>query len=432
MRFDPPPEVYSAIARLNGRGFEAFLVGGCVRDAYLGRIPEDYDLATQALPAQMRAAFFPLKTVDTGLKHGTLTLLIGGRAIEVTTFRSDGRYSDGRHPDEVRFTASLLEDLKRRDFTANAMAWHPQTGITDPFSGRADCDGKLLRAVGDPAERFREDALRILRALRFACQLGFDIEPATLKAMEAARERLRLISFERVGRETALALTGEAAAKGLSAYPAVLLYALPELKDLVDTDRQGDGGSWRTALRLLDALPREIASRFAALFLFIAPEPENSARLLEEAMTRLRQPRAVIDGAALLVRHALDTEQPGDPGLTLYRQGIEKGLSLLRFRLALARARHGDASKQAEQAQSLLDKALRLVSEGACLCLKDLAVKGEDLLALGVPPDGRMAKALDHLMRKVLAGEAENSREALLREAGRLLANGRDSPSRRR
>ena len=198
MRFDPPPEVYSAIARLNGRGFEAFLVGGCVRDAYLGRIPEDYDLATQALPAQMRAAFFPLKTVDTGLKHGTLTLLIGGRAIEVTTFRSDGRYSDGRHPDEVRFTASLLEDLKRRDFTANAMAWHPQTGITDPFSGRADCDGKLLRAVGDPAERFREDALRILRALRFACQLGFDIEPATLKAMEAARERLGLRADERV------------------------------------------------------------------------------------------------------------------------------------------------------------------------------------------------------------------------------------------
>jgi len=424
MRFHPPPEVLSAIARLNGRGFEAYLVGGCVRDAYLGRVPEDYDLATQALPAQMREAFFPLRTLDTGLQHGTLTLLTDGHAIEVTTFRSDGRYSDGRHPDAVRFTASLEEDLKRRDFTANAMAWHPETGIVDPFSGRADCDRRRLRAVGEPGERFREDALRILRALRFACQLGFDIEPETLRAMEEAKERLRLVSFERVGREINLALTGESAAGGFSAYPQVLLYALPELRALVGTAGQGKAGPWQTALRLLGALPREPAPRWAALFLFSAPEPGQCATLLAGAQDRLRQPRAPSEEAVLLVRHALEKEQPGDPGLTLYRLGVKRGLSLLRFRLALARARHAGGSEEARRAQAMLDAALRLVDEGACLGLKDLAVKGEDLLALGFPRDGRMAKALDSLMLRVLRGETENDREALMEKARSLLGGG--------
>ena len=191
-----PEKVSRIISVLSGAGFEAYAVGGCVRDAILGRVPGDWDITTNARPEEVKGLF--RRTVDTGIAHGTVTVMLGSDAFEVTTYRQDGDYSDHRHPDEVTFTTSLEEDLKRRDFTINAMAYRPETGIVDLFGGQEDLKRKVIRCVGDPRERFDEDALRIMRALRFSAQLGFTIDPSTRAAIREFAPRLQLISKERI------------------------------------------------------------------------------------------------------------------------------------------------------------------------------------------------------------------------------------------
>ena len=194
-----PEAVTSIIRTLESHGYEAYAVGGCVRDSLLGRAPSDWDITTSALPAQVKRLF--RRTVDTGLQHGTVTVLMENEGYEVTTYRVDGVYEDGRHPKEVTFTASLEEDLKRRDFTINAMAYNPGTGIVDLFSGMTDMEHKIIRCVGDPLERFTEDALRIMRAVRFSAQLGFSIQDQTKQALSVLAPNLKLVSAERIRTE---------------------------------------------------------------------------------------------------------------------------------------------------------------------------------------------------------------------------------------
>ena len=232
MRFELPPGALEVLRRLNAAGYQAYAVGGCVRDLARGVPPHDYDICTSALPAQTERCFAGERVVETGIKHGTVTVLMAGEPYEITTFRTDGDYLDGRHPQSVAFTDSLTEDLRRRDFTINAMAYHPDIGLRDPFDGQADIARRMIRCVGDAGARFTEDALRILRALRFAAELGFDIAPDTARAMRELSGRLALISRERIAAELLRALKGINAVPVLQAFDTVLLAALPLILNL--------------------------------------------------------------------------------------------------------------------------------------------------------------------------------------------------------
>ena len=217
-----PEHAARAIAQLEAAGFETWAVGGCVRDSLRGTEPHDWDLCTAARPAQMQTVFAGERVLETGLRHGTLTLLTDGGPLEITTFRADGGYSDGRHPDGVRFVGRIEDDLARRDFTVGAMAWHPERGLCDPFGGRDDLQNGILRAVGDPDTRFQEDALRILRAVRFASKLGFTVEPETAAAMRRQVARLDFIAAERVREELTGMLCGRFVQRALMEFADVI------------------------------------------------------------------------------------------------------------------------------------------------------------------------------------------------------------------
>ena len=235
----PPAQACALLAALEHAGHQAFVVGGCVRDSLLGREPEDWDICTSARPEQVEALFAGQRLLLKGKKHGTVAVVRDGRPWEITTFRQDGAYTDGRHPDSVRFVPCLREDLARRDFTVNAMAWSPSTGLIDPFGGQRDLQAKTLRCVGDPDARFREDALRILRAVRFAAQLGFELEQATGKAALRARDSVHLLAVERVFTELDRLLSWPGTGTALARYGRILTGALPEIEPCIGCTQPG-------------------------------------------------------------------------------------------------------------------------------------------------------------------------------------------------
>jgi len=411
-----PPEARLALDLLEQAGFEAWLVGGSVRDACLGLPPGDIDLATSALPAQTQAVFAGHRTFPTGLAHGTLTVKIGRLTLEVTTYRVDGDYSDRRHPDQVRFVRDIHQDLARRDFTCNAMAWHPARGLLDPCGGQADCRRGLLRAVGEPGLRFEEDALRVLRALRFACQLGFAIEEGTLRAMMDKGQGLGSVSAERIAGELNRALVSGHSAAALARYPRVLLLALPELNSLFD-----DPAAWDAGLRRLRDTPASLPLRWAALFVDSAPQVDPppglcwpdpgatplrpAAALLEACLARLKQPGALRARAVTLAQYARSDIRPDELPLWLSALGYEAVDSLL----ALRQAGEGISPELAAlRAQSAARR-----EGGAPLALKDLAISGQDLLALGYQEGQVLGQALERLLKLVLTGQTDNSKEAL-------------------
>ncbi len=436
MFLSPPNFVLTSLERLSRAGFEAYLVGGCVRDALLGREPGDYDIATDAMPEQVRGVFSGHQTVDIGMRHGTLTVIVNGCPLEVTTYRRDGIYSDGRHPDQVSFTRSLEEDLIRRDFTVNAMAWHPDSGLIDPANGRLDCEKRLIRAVGEPAKRFSEDALRILRALRFACQLGFEIEQNTLHAMMKEAAGLSRVSAERVANELNRALLGDFAAQALRAYPRVLFLALPELEPLLPASARSSG-IWEHTLSTLIGVPPDPALRWAALFLHsgnphaISRDPDGaarftghqaaSARLAGGALQRLRQSKLLSEQAVTLIRHHNQNISPKNLRLWLSFLGPETAKKLLLLKRSDLCAREPDSAPIIHQLDALYGEAVRLENEGLCLNVRDLAVNGDDLLAMGFREDKRLGLALGKLLRRVLLDELDNQRGALLEAAKDML-----------
>lgn len=224
-----PKEVQEVLAALSQSGYKAYVVGGCVRDSLLGLVPKDWDVTTSALPEETRRVFADRPVIGTGIQHGTVTVLMDGMPVEVTTYRTDGAYSDHRRPDEVHFTPELREDLARRDFTINAMAYHPNEGIVDYYGGQMDCERGIIRCVGDPAERFEEDALRILRALRFASVLGFSMDSRTREQLIVKRGLLSHMAMERITSEFSRLLCGEKASEVLRGFPTVVGVFLPEI-----------------------------------------------------------------------------------------------------------------------------------------------------------------------------------------------------------
>ena len=388
MRFELPPGALEVLRRLNAAGYQAYAVGGCVRDMARGVPPHDYDICTSALPAQTERCFAGERVVETGIKHGTVTVLMAGEPYEITTFRTDGDYLDGRHPQSVAFTDSLTEDLRRRDFTINAMAYHPDIGLRDPFDGQADIARRVIRCVGDANARFTEDALRILRALRFAAELGFDIAPDTARAMRELSGRLALISRERIAAELLRALNGINAVPVLQAFNTVLLAALPDYP----------AAALPEALRALAILPRgDIVLRLAAL---LAPCGAAGARVLAS----LKPSRALSSQVLVLTAAAGEDISCAELPLWLARLGETQ----LRRLLTL------------QGRDDLLSCLPALLAQCLPLTLGDLAVNGRDLTAVGLPAGAELGRKLNALHRRVLLGELPNERGALLAAAMKM------------
>ena len=405
MKFTLPGPVQRALQLLDQAGFSAYVVGGCVRDQVLGMTPHDYDICTAATPEEMRLVFSPFRTVDTGIRHGTLTVLFDDMPLEITTFRVDGAYRDGRHPDTVRFTRRVEEDLSRRDFTMNAMAYSPREGLVDPFGGQRDCLSGVIRCVGEAPVRFEEDALRILRALRFSARLGFPIEEKTAAAIDAGREKLRRISRERVAAELNGLLLGREAGRVLSAYPRVLAEAL-------ETPDWQQGPDWDVTLRRVEKTPAELPLRWAAL---LADQEEKAAQILGG----LKQPNLLIRGVDTLTRFLNLWRDVPYTAVNMQErlvriQSPEHMQALLRLALADGLAREPGNGDTIIRENALAQQELnRLMAEGACFRLRQLAVNGRDLQALGYTGEA-IGQTLEAMLLSVARQEVPNEKQALL------------------
>ena len=465
---------------LHGAGHAAYAVGGCVRDSLLGLDPHDWDLCTSARPEQVMALFGEEKCIPTGLQHGTVTVKQGGRLYETTTFRTEGAYSDGRHPDAVCFVPDVREDLARRDFTINAMAYSAEEGLIDPFGGRDDLAAHLVRAVGEPERRFEEDALRILRLYRFAARFGFAIDPATGAAARALGPHLDCVSAERIQEELLKLLA--APRPGSYLEPAVLAVILPELEPEKQPERFAE--LCRTIDRI-EPTAENVPARLAAL---LCPLGEAGAR---KALRKLKCSNALTDEVTALVgegagsfllghefelRHPADAlclerhshpagrcpnsnslfppqaavvavaghsiarpiacgnrvppqrtvlgETPGTPNTTLTVQAKRLlgryELPTIQRLTALCSARHPE---QTGVFAALRAEAERLTAENACCRVSQLAVNGRDLMAAGVRPGPGLRQVLNALLEAVITGQTPNEKDALLAAAAQFSAS---------
>lgn len=403
--FPLDPGAAALLTRLHAAGHAAYAVGGCVRDSLLGQTPHDWDLCTSATPEQVLELFGEAHCIPTGLQHGTVTVKHGGELYEITTFRTEGAYSDGRHPDHVAFVPDVKEDLARRDFTINAMAYNAEEGLIDPFGGQNDLAVGIVRAVGEPQRRFEEDALRILRLYRFAARFGFAIDPATGQAARALCRHLDCVSEERIAEELSRLLAAPAPGAYLEA--EVLAVIFPEL----------DAAELPESRRILDALEpgmEHVPVRLAAL---LCPLGEAGARA---ALRRLKCSNALTGTVATLVREAA----AGMPGaaltLTAKRFLSRYDLATITDLTALCSARHPE---QAEAFAALQQEAARLVETNACCRINQLAVNGRDLMDAGVRPGPGLRRVLDALLEQVLTGQLPNEKAALLAAAAQVAAS---------
>ena len=434
-----PEYVNFILFRLRQAGFLAYVVGGCVRDILRGKEPHDWDVCTSARPEETEQVFFDLPRIDTGKKHGTIAVIMDRKTVEITTFRADGDYLDNRHPSEVTFLNDLEGDLLRRDFTINAMALDENEQPIDLYGGREDLKNGIIRTVGDPVSRFREDGLRILRGMRFASRLDFTVEPDTARAMGEERELLNGISAERVFSELKGILTGQAAGRILRRFAPVLFTVIPELAPMEGFEQYSpyhDSDVWEHTLRAFEAGPRETVYRLALLFhdcgkpaCFFRDDkgrghfyghPQKSRELAEQALRRLKCDTATLERVLYLVEKH-DTWLP-DTEKTMRRFLLHEDADRLRDLLVVERcdavAHSPNAQKPAleniERWSMLLNHVL---DQNPCLSIKDLAVSGSDLLSLGLKPGPNIGRLLSDMLDQVAEGALENDREALIQYA---------------
>lgn len=382
-----PAEILRLIGKLNEAGYEAYAVGGCVRDALLKRPTHDYDLTTDALPEEIHRIFQNEHIIDTGIKHGTVTVITGSIPVEITTYRTESAYHDHRHPDRVSFTRSLKEDCARRDFTINAMAYHPETGIVDWFHGMNDLQAKVIRSVNDPRERFNEDALRILRAVRFAAQLGFRIEEKTAQAVLDMKQDLQYISAERIEAELQKLLLSDSPASVLDPYRPLLEVILPQLKD---------DAAWDETMLRIDRSEGLYAARLAVL---CADVPLTAADLqklkvtntVRDTVLAIRQYRELPFETRADLRKAMYLLDRAYPDYLVYRCAVD---------------RYNDTER-------LKELSGRIIRDSDVIRLSQLAVKGQDLLDLGYRGK-EIADTLQKLLYAVMEDTVSNTRDALL------------------
>ena len=435
LRIRIPDRAAVILDTIHKAGYEAYVVGGCVRDAIMGREPHDWDITTSAEPGQVKALF--ARTIDTGLQHGTVTVMQGHEGFEVTTYRIDGKYEDGRHPSEVVFTRSLREDLQRRDFTINAMAYNEQEGVVDLFGGLEDLEKGLIRAVGDPRQRFSEDALRIMRAVRFAAVFGFAIEDETRAAMEEIAPNLDRISAERINAELTKLLVSPHPELLRTAYEAGLTARfLPELDRCMETVQNNPHHCYTVGehtIRTVQAVRPDKVLRLAMLLHDIAKpvckttdeagidhfygHPDKGARMADGSLRRLKYDNDTREKVIRLVRYH-DRSMETSPG------GIRKAMAFYGIDLfpLLMEVKEADVSAQSmyqrEEKMEVIARwkelYRRIREAGDCVSLKDMAVNGNDLIEAGMAPGRELGAVLQAMFEEVLVHPEHNDRDYLM------------------
>ena len=431
-----PPYVQTCIDALEGAGYAAYAVGGCVRDALLGLEPADYDLCTAALPEQTEAVFSGCRLVLAGKKHGTVGVVTGGGVVEITTFRTEGAYLDNRHPEWVEFVEDVTGDLARRDFTVNAMAYSPVRGFADPFGGREDLKKRILRAVGDPEQRFREDSLRILRGARFAAKYRLTPDPETEKAMFALTGLMENLARERVFDELGKLLL-HASREDLLRFHPILTAAIPELAPCVGFDQHNPHHLYdifEHTARVVEAVPPIPALRWAALLhdagkpgCFTREEngrghfyghPKVSAQLADTVLRRLKAPTALREDVVFLCDRHMVTLEPDRKQLR--RRLSQHGEQRVRLLLPLQRADLLATGTRTEEDLAFFRETEELLTdllaEDRCFRIRDLAVNGNDLMALGLTGKA-IGNTLQSLLDAVLDERLPNEKNALLQAA---------------
>ena len=430
---DIPAPALGVLTKLHNAGFAAYVVGGCVRDSLLGRTPGDWDITTAARPEQVHAALDGIPVLDTGLQHGTVMAVVDGMRLEITTFRTEGTYSDHRRPDSVTFADTVEEDLSRRDFTVNAMAFSPKAGLIDPFGGRADLEKGLLRAVGDPQKRFDEDALRILRGLRFAARLDFAIEEATAAAMHRQKHLLSALAVERVQAELLPTLCAPGAVEVLRQHREIFAVILPEIAPMFDFDQQNKHhlyDVWEHTLHTLEHIPAQPDLRLVMLLHDCAKPARftidfrgdghfyghaaRGAELARQALERLRCPQALTERVVRLIHyHDHDILATRKSLLRwLGKLGEDDLRTLLHIKIADNLAQH-PRYLRVDRFRATLAALDALLAEQPCFDRSGLAVRGSDLVALGYTGPA-VGQALDRLVAAVIDGRVDNQKDALL------------------
>lgn len=433
------PEANHIIHRLQAHGYEAFAVGGCVRNALLGLCPHDWDICTNAKPDEMRAVFSDYVTHDFGLKHGTLVVMMGEEPYEVTTYRVDGVYADNRHPEQVSFTDNLTLDLSRRDFTVNAMAYNDEQGFVDPFGGREDLKNGILRCVGNPEKRFNEDSLRIMRGVRFAATYGFAVEQETAAAIHRNAALLHRIAAERIRVELTGAVCGEHVLPVFAEFRDVLATVIPELREAFDFEQKNKHHCydvWEHILHAVAAIGRDPLLRVTMLLHDIGKpracttdkhgsrhfkgHQQISADMASVILKRMTFPNAfTADCLQLIIAHDIRF----DGTQRQVKRVLQKlGEANMRRLFAVQRADIG-AQSDYHRAEKLAAVAMaerqfeELVRSRACVALRDLAVNGSDLMAIGYQEGRAVGTALNRLLDAVTDGQLPNEREKLLQAA---------------
>lgn len=431
------------INALTTAGFEAYVVGGCVRDSLLGLPPHDWDICTSATPDEVMHCFQSLKIIETGLKHGTVTIMDGHVGYEVTTFRTDSTYSDNRHPDKVQFTRSLREDLARRDFTMNAMAYNDDAGLIDPFGGQESLERRLISCVGVSKDRFCEDALRILRALRFSATYDFDIDANTSKAIHELSSRLEYISAERICSELSRLLFGPGVLRVLLEYSDVITTIIPEMATCVGFEQKNRYHQYTIYDHIAHAVANYTGQDLSvkvALLLHDIGKPQcytedergghfhghavPSHEISKGVLTQLRfdgqTRREVLD--LVLYHDAVIEPTPKTVRRWLGKMGETRFRQLLDVRMADIKAhREGTQESRIERCQVLRTILDEVIAQEQCFSLKHLAISGADILALGVPQGKQIGEVLNKILDEVIAGELVNERTVLLDRARNLI-----------
>ena len=429
-----PDYVEGCLTALENAGFAAYVVGGCVRDACLGLVPQDYDACTNALPNDTRRVFSACKLVLAGEKHGTVGVVFGKNVVEITTFRTEGAYQDNRHPEWVAFVPDVEEDLARRDFTVNAMAWSPKRGFADPFGGRQDLEDKILRAVGDPVERFREDSLRILRGARFAVRFGLQVEEATMAAMLSEKHLMENLARERVFEELCK-LIPQMDVEDMLRFGPLLAAVIPELEPLMGFDQRSPHHAYDLythVAHVVAGVPAELPLRWAALLHDVGKIPTftqdgtgrghfyghapKGAEMADAILRRLKAPTALRERVVLLIEKHMTKFSLEKKILRrqLGRLGWEVAEQLLALQEADMGSKGTGKPEEMEQFARIRSLMAEIQEENACLSLKDLAVNGHDLMGLGYSGKA-IGQALNALLEQVMDEKLPNEKEALLR-----------------
>jgi len=442
MNIEIPKNVKYIIETLENCGYEAYTVGGCVRDSLLGKVPKDWDICTSALPEQTKNCFCGERIIETGLKHGTITLMLENEPFEITTYRADGKYSDNRRPEQVKFVNVLKRDLARRDFTINAMAYNPKTGIVDYYGGQQDLAEKKIKCVGNPDKRFKEDALRIMRALRFAVAFGFCIDENTAKAMSDNKKLLQNISSERIATEINKIIMEDNICELLFSHLHILFEIIPELEPSFGFDQHSPYHCFDVlthTLKTVENSPNDLIVRLTMLFHDIG-KPECytcdedgighfrghwqvSADMAKEILFRLRYDNETIKTVTELVYYHNLVIDPNAKSIKqmLNKIGEKKFMQLMDVKKADIMAKAVEyRAEQIDIINETIILANEIIDQKQCYSLKNLAINGKDLIKIGVKEGAEIGKILNMLLDMVIDESVENDKIKLLKTVEKL------------